>query len=224
MTFKFEIKAWFSGAVLFTVELDAKFESSPYAVKMGEAVKATYLRGANLDGANLDGANLRGANLHGANLRDANLRGANLDGANLDGANLRGANLDGANLDGANLDGANLRGANLDGANLDGANLDGANLRDANLRDANLRGAKIGDYTITKIITRVVRQNDEYEFFAFETDKGILIRAGCQTKTVSEYRDHVAAAYPNTPKAEETLAILDFIEARAAVNNGANDE
>jgi hypothetical protein len=30
-----------------------------------------------------------------------------------------------------------------------------------------------------------------------------------------EFRDHVSSSYPNTDKAEETLAIIDFIEARA---------
>ena len=52
---------------------------------------------------------------------------------------------------------------------------------------------------------------DGYEFFAFETDKGVLIRAGCRTKTVDQYRAHVERAYPDTPKALETHDILDFI-------------
>ena len=138
--------------------------------------------------------------------------GAYLGGAYLGGANLRDANLGGADLGGAYLVGADLRDANLRDANLRDANLGGAYLGGADLGDA-----KINDHIITKIITRVVRQNDEYEFIAFETEKGILIRAGCQTKTPAEYRAHVAADYPNTAKAEETLAIIDFIEARAAV-------
>ena len=32
--------------------------------------------------------------------------------------------------------------------------------------------------------------------------------------SAEEYRAHIANEYPDTPKAEETLAILDFIEAR----------
>ena len=147
MSIKFEIKSRFSSATIFTAELDAKFEHSSEAVKLGEAVKAAVNGGAYLGDANLGDAYLSGANLRGADLGDA----------------------------------------------------------------------KINDHIITKIITRVVRRNDEYEFIAFETEKGILIRAGCQTKTPAEYRAHVAAYYPNTAKAEETLAILDFIEARAAV-------
>lgn len=47
---KFEIKARFTGVTLFTAELDAKFESSPERVKLGEAVKLATLRGADLQG------------------------------------------------------------------------------------------------------------------------------------------------------------------------------
>ena len=32
--------------------------------------------------------------------------------------------------------------------------------------------------------------------------------------SVEEYRAHVAEKYPGTSKAKETIAILDFIEAR----------
>jgi hypothetical protein len=32
---------------------------------------------------------------------------------------------------------------------------------------------------------------------------------------IADYRQHVADAYPDTPKAVETLVILDFIQARA---------
>ncbi len=135
---------------------------------------------------------------------------ANLGGANLGCANLRGANLEGANLEGANLGGANLRGANLGGANLRGAYLEGAYLG-----CANLEGAYLGnDKKITGLIARVTRVIDPYEFFAWRTDKGDFIKAGCRFMTVGEFRRHVAKEYPGTPKAEETLAILDFIGSR----------
>jgi hypothetical protein len=45
---------------------------------------------------------------------------------------------------------------------------------------------------------------------------GVKIRAGCRWFTVAQFRAHVAAEYPDTPKAAETLRILDFIEGRAA--------
>jgi len=140
---------------------------------------------------------------------------ANLGGANLRYANLRYANLGGANLGGANLGGANLGGADLGGADLGGADLGGADLGGANLRGANLRGADLGgDRRVTGLIARATRIEDPYEFFAWRTDKGDFIKAGCRFMTVDEFRAHVAEVYPETPKAEETLAILDFIEAR----------
>ena len=100
----------------------------------------------------------------------------------------------------ANLAGANLAGANLAGAYLGGANLEGANLG--------------GGRKITGLIARVTRIIDPYEFFAWRTDKGDFIKAGCRFMTVDEFRAHVAASYPDTPKAGETIAILDFIEVR----------
>ena len=136
---------------------------------------------------------------------DADLRGADLSGADLRDADLRGAGLRYADLSGANLRGAGLRYADLSGANLIGADL----------RDANMRGADLGGAKIIRVIARVGRL-DGYEFIAFDTDKGVIIRAGCRTMSPADYRAHVASEYPNTDKAEETLAILDYIEARAA--------
>jgi hypothetical protein len=39
--------------------------------------------------------------------------------------------------------------------------------------------------------------------------------AGCRWFTIPEYRSHVAAEYPDTARARETLDILDFFERRA---------
>jgi uncharacterized protein YjbI with pentapeptide repeats len=86
----------------------------------------------------------------------------------------------------------------------------GADLSDADLSDADLSDAKI-----IRVIARATRL-DGYEFIAFDTDKGIIIRAGCRTMSPDDYRAHVARGYHGTDKAEETLAILDYIEARAA--------
>jgi hypothetical protein len=131
------------------------------------------------------------------------------------------ANLSGANLSGADLSGANLSGADLSGANLSGANLSGADLSGANLSGANLSGADLGnDRKITGLIARVTRIIDPYEFFAWRTDKGDFIKAGCRFMSVEQFRAHVAKEYQGTPKAEETLAILDFIEARFKAAGG----
>ena len=96
---QFEIKSRWSGAVIFTTDIEAD-ESTSAIIKLGLAVKVAVKARANLGGAYLGGAYLRGANLDGAYLSGANLGGANLRGANLDGADLSGANLDGADLNG----------------------------------------------------------------------------------------------------------------------------
>jgi uncharacterized protein YjbI with pentapeptide repeats len=180
-----------TGAVLFEGGLTTMRETVATAVNAG-----AYLAGANLDGAYLVRANLGGANLDGAYLAGANLAGANLAGANLAGANLVRANLVRANLDGANLDGAYLDGAYLFGANLDGANLVRANL-----------GALF-------IAARATR-SDGYEFFLWSSILGgDVIRAGCRTFSLAQFRDHVAKRYPGTPKASETSAILDYLESQ----------
>jgi uncharacterized protein YjbI with pentapeptide repeats len=149
---KFEIKAraYAGGGVLFTAELDAKYESEPQSVQLGAAVKAAVQARANLADANLADANLARANLADANLADANLADAYLADANLADANLARAYLADANLAGANLADANLAGANLADANLADANLADAYLADANLAraylaDANLAGANLAD-------------------------------------------------------------------------------
>lgn len=120
-------------------------------------------------------------------------------------------------VSGANLRGVNLRGVNLSGANLYGANLYGADLRGADLYGANLRGALIRNEPIEHLITQVNRQIDPYAFLAFRMqDQSVKVLAGCRWFTVSEFKDHVASEYPDTPKAAETLDILDFIELRAS--------
>jgi hypothetical protein len=152
-------------------------------------------------------ADLRGADLMGADLRGADLRGADLRRADLRGADLRGADLRGADLMGADLRGADLRRADLRGADLRGADLMGADLR----------GATLGKHKLARMAASVLRVSDGYEFRAFVTQGGaIVIRAGCRTLTTDEYRAHVAAEYPGTPKAAETLRIVQFIEESAA--------
>ena len=121
---QFEIKSRWTGAVIFTAEIEAD-ENTSTNIKLGLAVKVAVKARANLRDADLRGANLGGADLGDANLRDADLRDADLRGANLGDANLRDADLRGANLGGADLRDADLRGANLGGADLGDANLNG---------------------------------------------------------------------------------------------------
>ena len=147
----------FSGAVMFTAEIECAADELP-SIKLGLAVKAAVKARAYLAGASLAGANLARASLAGANLARASLAGANLADANLAGASLAGANLAGASLAGANLADANLADANLSGANLSGANLAGPYLSRAYLSGANLSGAKNADFAIAK--TRILPEGD----------------------------------------------------------------
>ena len=104
-------------------------------------------------------------------------------------------------------------------ASLIGASLDGASLNRASLYGASLYGAIIGDTKVKGIVARATR-SDGYEFIAWQTEGGeILITAGCQTKRGTDaYREHVES-YGNRENgdalAAETLAILDYIDARA---------
>ena len=165
-------------------------------LKLGLAVMAAVGSGENLRGTVLIGAVLRGAIL-----RDADLSDAILIGAHLSDAILRGAD----------LDGAYLGGADLRGANLSGAILSSVDLSDAILRGAILRGEKI-----TRLFARLDRQVDPHSFAAMELEAGgYKVLAGCRWFSDAEFRAHVAAKYPDTEKAVETLAILDFIAARA---------
>ena len=133
--------------------------------------------------------------------------------ANLSGADLRGAYLSGANLSGANLSGADLSGADLRGAYLSGADLSGADLRGAYLRGADLRGAYLRGEKVKRLLASVYRVSDGYTFFLWQMEEGPpKIVAGCRFLTVADYAAHVAKEYPDTPKARETLRILDYFD------------
>ena len=133
-------------------------------------------------------------------------------GAHLYEANLDGAKLDGSNLAGANLYAASLVGSNLYGSDLAGASLNGANLNEANLVRAKLYGVKWG---FVRPIAIAARMADPYQFTIWRSLwGGHAVKAGCHLFSLSEYRAHVERKYPGTEKAAETLAILDYLEAR----------
>jgi hypothetical protein len=204
--YDFPVANRWTGAVQFTTRIEAG-PSALFGVRLGLAVKWALRNGANLRGADLSCANLSDADLFGADLS-----GADLSCANLSGAYLSDADLFGADLSGADLSCADLRGADLRDAYLSGADLSGAYLRGADLFGANLRGEKIA-----RIFARIQREIDPYLFMGVELQAGgFNIAAGCRWFTADEFRAHVAQRYPHTDKAAETLAILDFIEARAA--------
>ena len=91
---KFEIKSRWTGAVIFTADIDCD-DGASHSINLGFAVKVAVNANADLAGANLAGADLAHAYLAGAKLAGADLAGANLAGANLAGANLAGAYLNG---------------------------------------------------------------------------------------------------------------------------------
>jgi hypothetical protein len=244
----FKIFSRFSTNVLWEGKIECRSTASA-STQMGHAIKAALAHGANLFRANLRGADLGGAYLRDADLRSADLRGADLRSANLGGADLRGAGLHGAdlfcadlrdaNLRGADLHGANLfradlrdanlqdaylRGADLRGADLHGADLGGADLQGANLRDANLGGANLGgaEAKCLRLLARITR-SDGYEFFAFELEDGTIhVQAGCQSRSMASYRNHVKVDYPARGASDaltaETTDILDFIDKRFAAS------
>ena len=127
-----------------------------------------------------------------------------LAGANLRGADLRGADLSGTNLSWNDLSGASLSGADLSGADLGGTDLSGAYLR--------------YDIKILRLIARLYR-HDNYMFFGFQTNRGLIIKAGCHLMSSDDYRSHIATEYPGTPKAKETLAIIKYLEDLALDNH-----
>ena len=118
-----------------------------------------------------------------------------------------------ANLRGANLRGADLSGADLRWADLCGAYLIGAYLIGADLRGAYLSGTKEKPEHVVSALKGRAYRSDGYEFLIFATETGECVRAGCRTFTLAEFRAHVAKEYPDTPKAHETLRLLDFLEA-----------
>jgi len=199
---KYEIKNRFTGAVQCTAEIDCS-EDAHWTVKLGLAVRVAVKSHAYLTGASLSGADLSHAYLIGANLSGADLSHANLSGANLSHAYLRGAYLIGANLSHANLSGADLNGADLSHAYLIGANLS----------HANLSGADLNGEKIKRQLASVQRVSDGYTFMLFEMEQGPpMIVAGCWFLTSADYAAHVAREYPDTPKARETLRILDYFD------------
>ena len=91
--------------------------------------------------------------------------------------------------------------------------LRGAYLSGADLRGAVLRGTKEKPEHVVSALKGRAYRSDGYEFLIFATETGECVRAGCRTFTLAEFRAHVAKEYPDTPKAHETLRLLDFLEA-----------
>ena len=130
------------------------------------------------------------------------------------------ANLSGAYLRGADLSGAYLRGADLSGADLRGAYLRGADFIDANLRDADFIGADLpGEKLIgDRPIFQVGPIGSESRcFFAFLTDAGLMLHAGCFFGTRDEFLAKLEARHGDNAHAEEYRAALLLIDVHARI-------
>jgi hypothetical protein len=120
---KFEIKSWFNGKVLFSLECASMKLCVEAAVRARAVLTGADLTDADLTDADLTDAVLTDAVLTRAVLTDAVLTRAVLTDADLTRADLTDADLTDAVLTGADLTGADLTDAVLTGAVLTGADL-----------------------------------------------------------------------------------------------------
>ena len=140
----------------------------------------------------------------------ASLVGARLDGARLDGASLAYASLVGARLDGASLDGASLDYARLDGASLDGASLVGARLNGARGEKLTLKGQR-------PVVWFGPIGRDRRTVYAFQTDAGAYVRAGCFWDTMERFKKQVAETHGANEHGREYAAFVTLAEAHFAM-------
>ena len=185
---KFEIKSRWTGAVIFTADIDCD-DGASHSINLGFAVKVAVnanadLAGANLAHAYLARADLAGADLAGADLAGANLAGADLAGADLAGADLAGADLAHAYLAHAYLARADLAGANLAHAYLAGADLAGANLAGADLAHADLAGAYLNGITGLNDWIKCIQIEDWPISYTSE-----IMQIGCQRHPLDAWRN-----------------------------------
>ena len=96
------------------------------------------------------------------------------------------------------------------------ADLHYADLHYADLSSADLRDAT-GQYFITQ-------RSDGCQFFlALDEDGRWMIRAGCQYRSIEDYRKHTLS-YDEESKRIETVLILDFAEAKLATVEQPKEE
>lgn len=131
-------------------------------------------------------------------------------------ADLRGADLSYVDLRYVDLSCADLRDADLRGADLRGADLHYATLRYATLRYANLKGVDLRG--ASGYIAGPQRTDGDRFDVRLVNDEWCVVagrRAG-KNWTTDQYRKH-AESYADEHKRAETLAILDYLDARIAM-------
>lgn len=85
----------------------------------------------------------------------------------------------------------------------------------ANLTDANLTGANLIDGG---------QRSDGYRFVGWVKDGALMILAGCRYFTLPEARAHWVKTRGGTPLGDETMAILDHIEAVAVIRGTTGEK
>lgn len=151
------------------------------------------------------------------------LSGLNFDGRNLTGAFFLCSDLSDSSFVRTALIHAGFYKCDLERSSFYEANLEQATLRSCALSNAALLTTVFDncecvrtEFTGGMVLAGRATRSDGYEFFAWAFALGAthLIRAGCRTFTLDEFREHVAFEYPDSGKAEETLAILEYLEGR----------
>jgi len=85
----------------------------------------------------------------------------------------------------------------------------------ANLAEANLAGAKlIGERPIFMI--GPIGSRHSY-FTSYNTDKGIMLRAGCFFGTVDEFTEKLSEEHQNNDHAKEYLSALELIKCHESI-------
>ena len=133
---------------------------------------------------------------------------AALEAATKARADLSGANLSGAYLSRAYLSRADLSGADLSRAYLSRANLSGANLSGAKVRDLLLVGAR-------PFLAIGPIGSESRTVFAWLTESGLRIQAGCFFGTRDEFTAQLAKTHNDNVHAQEYTAALVLIDTHA---------
>jgi hypothetical protein len=152
------------------------------------------------------------------------LSGADLSWASLSGASLSGADLRKADLSGADLSGADLRGASLSGADLRGASLSGADLSGADLSGASYNKKKLWKKRPIIQLGQCGSRNAYTNVFFFEDSSEPLIKTGCFSGNLEEFRAAIHKTHGGTFHEREYLALADHIEAIRAIQKKEKPE
>lgn len=162
--------------------------------------------------------------LNDVDMTEINLSEANFSNASLTDVNFRHAGLADVDFTNTSFDDCRLANAHIGGAIFRNVKLNGLNFNTVTgIGQAKFEGAFfIVDHEIVTVIDFICVQQrtDGHIALAYLTNRGVLITAGCQTHLGTDsYRAHIREDYYNRTQDEtdETLAIMDHIDERAAI-------